>query len=82
MSLSLNLWPSLLPPVCNSVWFTADQPKNEEAELAKLEEEIEQEKTALKEQGPDLQVERLATEANEDEQDYEETEDDSYMGIK
>ena len=46
-----TLWPSLLPPVCNPLWFTADMPKNEEAELAKLEEELEQEKAQLKDQG-------------------------------
>jgi hypothetical protein len=42
------LWPSLLPPVCDPLWFTADFPKNEEAELALLEEELEQEKLQLK----------------------------------
>ncbi len=45
------LWPSLLPPICDSLWFTADLPKNEEAELASLEDEIEQEKMQIKEQG-------------------------------
>lgn len=44
------LWPSLLPPVCDQLWFTADYPKNEEAELAQLEEELEQEKLQLKDQ--------------------------------
>jgi hypothetical protein len=42
------LWPSMLPPVCDPLWFTADFPKNEEAELALLEEELEQEKQLLK----------------------------------
>jgi hypothetical protein len=42
------LWPSLLPSVCDPLWFTADFPKNEEAELALLEEELEQEKLQLK----------------------------------
>lgn len=46
----IPLWPSLLPPVCDQAWFTADYPKNEEAELAQLEEELEQEKLQLKEQ--------------------------------
>jgi hypothetical protein len=46
----MPLWPSLLPPVCDQLWFTADFPKNEEAELAALEEELEQEKQLLKEQ--------------------------------
>ena len=46
----MPLWPSLLPPVCDQLWFTADFPKNEEAELAALEEELEQEKLLLKEQ--------------------------------
>ena len=51
MNSSINpLWPSLLPPVCDQLWFIADFPKNEEAELAQLEEELEQEKNALKEQ--------------------------------
>ena len=48
------LWPSMLPPVCDPLWFTADFPKNEEAELAALEEEIEQEKMQLREQGKDI----------------------------
>ena len=47
----ITLWPSILPPVCDSLWFTADQPKNEEAELAALEEDLEQEKNQLKDQG-------------------------------
>ena len=47
---TMPLWPSLLPPVCDQLWFTADFPKNEEAELAALEEELEQEKQLLKEQ--------------------------------
>ena len=107
------LWPSLLPPVCDQLWFTADCPKNEEAELAALEEELEQEKLLLKEQsillnctesiplclyftvnskdcsnlstfsfeiaGQDyISIERNAEQAEE--QDYDETEDDSYMG--
>ena len=46
----MPLWPTLLPPVCDQLWFTADFPKNEEAELAALEEELEQEKMQLKEQ--------------------------------
>ena len=46
----IPLWPSLLPPVSDPLWFTADYPKNEEAELAQLEEELEQEKLQLKEQ--------------------------------
>ena len=46
----MPLWPSLLPPVCDQLWFTADFPKNEEAELAALEDELEQEKLLLKEQ--------------------------------
>jgi hypothetical protein len=29
------LWPSLLPPICDPLWFKADLPKNEEAELGK-----------------------------------------------
>jgi hypothetical protein len=49
-SLITPLWPSLLPPVCDQLWFTPDFPKNEEAELAALEEELEQEKLLLKEQ--------------------------------
>jgi hypothetical protein len=51
---SIPLWPSLLPPVCDPLWFTADYPKNEEAELAILEEELEQEKYLLKEQSKNL----------------------------
>lgn len=47
---TMPLWPSLLPPVCDQLWFTADFPKNEEAELAALEDELEQEKLLLKEQ--------------------------------
>lgn len=76
------LWPSLLPPVCDQLWFTADFPKNEEAELAALEEELEQEKMQLKEQSQDwMNIEqRSNVEQVEDEQDYDETEDDSYMG--
>ena len=46
----IPLWPSLLPPVNDILWFTADYPKNEEAELVQLEEELEQEKMQLKEQ--------------------------------
>lgn len=46
----IPLWPSLLPPIVDSLWFTADYPKNEEAELVQLEEELEQEKLQLKEQ--------------------------------
>ena len=46
----IPMWPSLLPPICDQAWFTADYPKNEEAELALLEEELEQEKQQLKEQ--------------------------------
>jgi len=97
----IPLWPSLLPPVCDQAWFTADYPKNEEAELAQLEEELEQEKLQLKEQStaanfPDSPIpqinkffdldsdlvfmERSTAEQVEDEQDYDETEDDSYMG--
>ena len=76
------LWTSLLPPVCDPLWFTADCPKNEETELAFLEEELEQEKMQLKEQSQDwLAIEqRSNVEQVEDEQDYDETEDDSYMG--
>ncbi len=52
MNGSINtLWPSLLPPVCDHLWFTADFPKNEEAELAILEDELEQEKLHLQDQG-------------------------------
>lgn len=82
MNNSINpLWPSLLPPICDQTWFTADYPKNEEAELAQLEEELEQEKLQLKEQNSDMVfMERSAAEQVEDEQDYDETEDDSYMG--
>ena len=104
MNFDIILMPSLLPPVCDPLWFTAGIPKNEEAELAALEEELEQEKIQLKEQGflsllylnvsfycRNLILSKLApewysvdgrpnTEANEDEQDYDETEDDSYMG--
>ena len=47
---TMPLWPSLIPPVCDQLWFTADFPKNEEAELAALEDELEQEKLLLKEQ--------------------------------
>lgn len=47
---TMPLWPSLLPPICDPLWFTADFPKNEDAELASLEEELEQEKQLLKEQ--------------------------------
>jgi len=36
----IPLWPSLLPPVNDILWFTADYPKNEEAELVQLEEEL------------------------------------------
>ncbi len=50
-SSTVNLWPSLMPPICDPLWFAADYPKNEEAELAALEEELEQEKMQLKEQG-------------------------------
>lgn len=50
MSNLIPLWPSLLPPIVDSLWFTADFPKNEEAELVQLEEELEQEKLQLKEQ--------------------------------
>jgi hypothetical protein len=46
----MPLWPTLLPPICDPLWFTADLPKNEEAELAALEKELEQEKLQLKEQ--------------------------------
>lgn len=45
------MWPSLLPPVSDTLWFTADCPRFEEGELAQLEEELEQEKQSLKEQG-------------------------------
>ena len=78
----MTLWPSLLPPVCDSLWFTADLPKNELEELAALEEELEQEKNQLKDQAPDLYgIDRPnPNEVNEDEQDYDETEDESYMG--
>jgi hypothetical protein len=47
---TIPLWPSLLPPANDHLWFTADFPKNEEAELAELEAELEQEKNQLKEQ--------------------------------
>lgn len=50
MSNLIPLWPSLLPPIVDTLWFTADFPKNEEAELVQLEEELEQEKLQLKEQ--------------------------------
>ena len=46
----MPLWPTLLPPICDPLWFTADLAKNEEAELAALEKELEQEKLQLKEQ--------------------------------
>jgi hypothetical protein len=46
----MPLWPTLLPPICDPLWFAADLPKNEEAELAALEKELEQEKLQLKEQ--------------------------------
>ncbi|RNA24546.1 hypothetical protein BpHYR1_030118 [Brachionus plicatilis] len=76
------MWSSLLPPVCDPLWFTADCPKSEETELAFLEEQIEQEKMQLKEQSQDwLAIEqRSSVEQVEDEQDFDETEDDSYMG--
>lgn len=77
---NMTMWPSLLPPVCDPLWFTADYPTNEEAELAILEEELEQEKQALKEQTQDwINIERTNVEQVEEEQDYDET-DDSYMG--
>jgi hypothetical protein len=53
---TMPLWPSLLPPVCDQLWFTADFPKNEEAELAALEDELEQEKLLLKEQSRTFKI--------------------------
>lgn len=77
---NVTMWPSLLPPVCDPIWFTADYPKNEEAELAMLEEELKQEEMALKEQTQDwINIERTNVEQIEEDQEYDET-DDSYMG--
>jgi hypothetical protein len=71
-------FPSLHPPLVDSIWLSVDRPSDDEAELTKREEEHQNWLNKIAEQGQDIPpIGKSATEQyNNEEEDEEEDEEE------
>jgi len=71
-----QLWPSLLPAVSDPLWFNVDRPKDDEAELAALEEKHQAWMNAIANKDATLvPIGKISSEPLEEEEEEEDEEE-------